>query len=180
LFNNAQPKPKMVNVFAYVKPQHFETRERSISCSSHEEPASSPMVGDPTDESISQFQTTNQIMKKTVEMKLMGKVLHVSIIHILKISIAILMIYRYFHYKDICLYMYKCKHFECRKYSCELCFSIYFLWRPKNCTPIFTKAFSRSKIRQAMKSHVMTCDSSNNKTLNARLLARVITGCHYT
>jgi hypothetical protein len=55
---------------------------------------------------ISQFQTTNQIMKKTVKMKLMGKVFHVSIIHILKISIAILMIYRYFHYKDICLYMY--------------------------------------------------------------------------
>ena len=25
-----------------------------------------------------------------------------------------------------------------------------------------------------------TCTSSNNKTLNARLLARVITGCHYT
>ena len=28
---------------------------------------------------------------------------------------------------------------------------------------------------------VCTCfTSSNNKTLNARLLARVITGCHYT
>jgi hypothetical protein len=33
-----------------MKPQHFETREIRISCSSHEEPASSPMVDDPTDE----------------------------------------------------------------------------------------------------------------------------------
>ena len=39
----------MVNAFVYVKPQHFETRERSISCSSHEKPASSPMVDDLTD-----------------------------------------------------------------------------------------------------------------------------------
>ena len=40
----------MVNAFVYMKPQHFETREIRISCSSHEEPASSPMVDDPTDE----------------------------------------------------------------------------------------------------------------------------------
>ena len=38
-----------MNAFAYVKPQHFETRERSIPCSSHEEPAWSPMVDDLTD-----------------------------------------------------------------------------------------------------------------------------------
>ena len=31
------------------------------------------------------------------------------------------------------------------------------------------------------KVKIRPCDpSSNNKTLNARLLARVITGCHYT
>ena len=29
-------------------------------------------------------------------------------------------------------------------------------------------------------TQVPKCPSSNNKTLNARLLARVITGCHYT
>jgi len=53
----------MVNAFAYVKPQHFETRERSISCSSHEEPASSPMVDDPTDETykpISDHESDNE------------------------------------------------------------------------------------------------------------------------
>jgi hypothetical protein len=53
----------MVNAFAYVKPQHFETRERSISCSSHEKPASSPMVGDPTDETykpISDHESDNE------------------------------------------------------------------------------------------------------------------------
>jgi hypothetical protein len=39
-----------VNAFVYVKPRHFETRERSIPCSSHEEAVSSPMVDDLTDE----------------------------------------------------------------------------------------------------------------------------------
>ena len=42
------------------------------------------------------------------------------------------------------------------------------------------RAFGLLGIRSIGPSDYWVDTSSNNKTLNARLLARVITGCHYT